>query len=80
MQCPFIEPEPNISKEGNRRVNYADSGGADYIFYDHDDGFGNISRVQFCQLIGRKKDVFECFNESEWKQCRAYKSKMEATP
>jgi hypothetical protein len=77
MKCPFVLPESEISKEGNTRVNYADFGGSDYIFYDHDDGFGNITRVQFCQLIGRKRDVFECLNESEWHACRTYQSMQE---
>lgn len=78
-QCPFILPESEVAKGGNERVNYADFGGAQYIFYDHNDGFGEITRVQFCKLIGRKKDVFQCFNESEWHTCTAYRSK-EATP
>lgn len=72
-KCPFIVHESEIVKEGNRRINYADFGGCDYIFYDHDDGFGKITRMQFCQLIGRKQDVFECLNESEWRNCYAYR-------
>jgi hypothetical protein len=76
-QCPFVLSEDQISEEGNKRINYKDSGGTDYIFYDHEDGFGKITRVQFCQLMGRKKDVFECFNESEWHVCRSYQNKME---
>lgn len=72
MECPFIDKTivPNFN---NKPVNYKDLGGpVDYVFYDHDDGFGNISRVQFCQKLGRKKDVFECLNENEWRQCQAY--------
>ncbi len=33
---------------------------------------GIIENVQFCKKIGRKKDVFECLNESEYKMCYAY--------
>lgn len=69
MECPFInrslKPDPF-----NTPINYKDLGGpVDYIFYDHDNGFGRIARVQFCELIGRKRDVFQCLNESEWKRC-----------
>lgn len=73
MECPLIDKSISSSKF-NRPVNYKDLGGpVSYIFYDHNDGFGNVSRVQYCQQIGRKKDVFECLNENEWKKCRAYK-------
>lgn len=30
---------------------------------------GEVTNVQFCKLIGRKRDVFECINESEWRAC-----------
>jgi len=74
MKCPFITDPKRIERNFNKAINYKDLGGnEDYIFFDHDDGFGNISRVQFCSLIGRKKDVFECLNEGEWKNCYAYK-------
>ena len=66
-ECPFIDrrvPDPNF----NKSLTYPTPEG-DYIFYDHDDGFGKITRVQFCQLCGRKRDIFECFNESEWRRC-----------
>lgn len=75
VKCPYILAVSEVSADGNKRINYADHGGCEYIFYDHDDGFGHITRVQFCQLIGRKKDVFECLNESEWHACKAYRSK-----
>jgi hypothetical protein len=79
VRCPFIVPENEVAKEGNERINYAEYGGCDYIFYDHYDGFGHITRVQFCKLLGRKRDVFECLNESEWHECRAYQSGIETT-
>jgi len=71
MECPFVDrrftPTP---VELNKPVNYKNLGGpVDYVFYDHDDGFGEITRVQFCKLIGRKRDVFECLSESEWRKC-----------
>ena len=81
MECPFIDKNI-VANEFNIPINYKDLGGSvDYIFYDHDDGFGKISRVQFCKKIGRKKDVFECLNENEWKVCRAYSpnNRMQST-
>lgn len=70
-ECPFINRSFTPSPEKfNKAINYKDLGGPeDYIFYDHDDGFGKVTRVQFCQLIGRKRDVFQCYNESEWRAC-----------
>lgn len=73
-ECPNIDKriKPN---EFNKPVNYKNLGGnVEYIFYDHDDGFGNIRPVQFCKLCGRKTDVFECLNESEWKSCSFIKA------
>lgn len=69
MECPFIDREMVVDERINKPMNYSDFGGADYVFYDHDDGFGNVTRVQFCQLIGRKRDIFQCLNESEWRRC-----------
>jgi len=75
MKCPYVTNPELIDRTFNEEINYKDLGGKeDYVFFDHDDGGGNITRVQFCDLIGRKKDVFECFNENEWKNCFAYKS------
>jgi hypothetical protein len=49
-----------------------------YVFYRHDDGFGKVTNVQFCKLIGRKRDPFECLNESEWKAWPYYRNNEEA--
>lgn len=38
-------------------------------FWEHTDPEGHITNVQFCKLIGRKRDVFECTNETEWHNC-----------
>lgn len=76
MECPFINKRP-VDERCNHPVNYSQFGGEDYIFFDHDDGFGHITRVQFCQFIGRKRDVFQCFNESEWKACPHYRNHTE---
>lgn len=77
MQCPFVTDPKKIERNFNKAINYKDLGGKeDYIFFDHDDGVGNISRVQFCNLIGRKRNVFECLNEEEWKNCYAYKNQL----
>ena len=78
-QCPFIAkftPTP----EFNEPVDYKTADGGTYTFYRHDDGLGKISNVQFCELIGRKKDVFECLNENEWRCCYAYRSAMQSGP
>ncbi len=76
QECPFVDrsfiPMP---KDWNIPIEYSTDDG-DYIFYDHNDGFGNVTRVQFCKLIGRKRDVFECFNESEWKACSHYRGRQ----
>lgn len=74
MECPFINREIVVDDRFNKPINYKDLGGpVDYVFYDYDDGFGKITRVQFCQLIpGRKRDVFQCLNESEWQRCSHY--------
>ncbi len=74
MECPLIDrsftPTP---VELNKPLNYKDLGGnEDYVFYDHDDGFGKITRVQFCQQAGRTRDVFRCLNENEWRNCTYY--------
>ena len=72
MECPNIDKKPK--DRFNTPINYKDLGGpVDYIFYDHLDVFGKITRVQFCKKKGRKQDVFECLNENEWKQCPHYK-------
>jgi len=74
MECPLINKTIKPSKN-NVPINYKDLGGdTDYIFWKHNDGFGTTSLVQFCTRLGRKKDVFECLNEDEWKQCRAYRA------
>ncbi len=72
-ECPFVKRSCTPNRQFNVAINYQDLGGAeDYVFYDHDDGFGKITRVQFCKLIGRKRDVFQCLNEQEWQVCPHY--------
>ena len=74
MECPNINR--NFSPDSyNKPVNYKDFGGdVNYIYYEHDNGFGEKSLVQFCRLCGRKRDIFECLNESEWKSCDHFRS------
>jgi hypothetical protein len=68
MECPNIDKSPK--DEFNRSVNYKDLGGSvDYVFYDHVDAYGKVTMVQFCRKIGRKRNVFQCLNEDEWRQC-----------
>ena len=74
MECPFVDRSFTPHPEFNKAIDYKDLGGSvNYVFYDHDDGFGKITRVQFCQLIGRKRDVFQCMNESRWRQCSHFR-------
>lgn len=75
MECPNIDKEPK--DKFNTPINYKDLGGpVDYIFYDHIGPDGEITKVQFCKKCGRKKDIFECLNENEWKDCGYYKSEF----
>ncbi len=69
-ECPFVNRSFTPDPKFNVAINYRDLGGSeDYVFYDHENAFGEISRVQFCKKVGRKRDVFQCLNESEWKRC-----------
>ncbi len=73
-QCPFVQDrERLIVSEFNQPMEYVAGNGDRYTYWIHDDGFGNKSKVQHCQLIGRKRDVFECLNESAWKACPHYR-------
>lgn len=49
----------------------------EYRFWNRKNADGVYENVQFCKKIGRKKDVFECMNEREYKACRAYSPKDE---
>ena len=74
MECPNINRDfkPN---DFNKSINYKDLGGdVNYIYYEHDNGLGEKTLVQFCRLCGRKRDVFECLNESEWKSCDHFRT------
>lgn len=76
--CPFVDGSI-CEDEFNKRVEYPHSDGV-YVFFDHRAPTGEFSRVQFCKLIGRKRDVFECFNESEWRACPYYRSRTSSEP
>ncbi len=71
-ECPYIY-RSSPPDSFNKPLEYQPEAGGDvYIYYEHDDGFGVKSLVQFCQVCGRKRDVFQCYNESEWKTCGYY--------
>lgn len=72
MECPFVDRSFTPNKEFNTPIEYENPNGSIYTFYRHHDGFGTYYNCQFCKLIGRKRDVFECLNESEWKECSYY--------
>lgn len=84
MACPFIDtsiPDPRF----NKLMHYETDEGTDYIFYDHYAGSGKATYVQFCQWAGRKRDVFQCCNETEWRRCFHYRihaaqNSMKPTP
>ena len=79
MKCPYILNPDKIDRKFNKPINYKELGGEeDYIFFDHIAPNGEITRVQFCSLKGRKKDVFQCLNENEWKNCPTFIMRQEA--
>lgn len=73
MECPYIDravqPNPTLN---HRKIYEPSDGRKPYIYWFHSDGFGEQYPCQFCQMIGRKRDIFECFNESEWQNCAFY--------
>ena len=68
-ECPYIDRSFTPNPLFNIPISYRIETGGEYVFYDHNDGFNKWTRVQFCKLCGRKRDVFECLNESEWRVC-----------
>jgi len=75
-QCPFVnEAQPNPTF--NSPMQFECQSGFVYTYYQHSDGFGDVYNCQFCTLIGRKRDVFECLNEKEWKECPHYKAQKD---
>ena len=78
MECPLIKRDTVPDPRFNEPKDYcrADGEGGNYRYYIHFDGFDQYYPCQFCQLIGRKRDIFECFNEKEWKRCPHYRSHL----
>ena len=78
MECPLIKRDSVPDPRFNEPKDYQrlDGEGGNYRYYIHSDGFGEYYPCQFCQLIGRKRDIFECFNENEWKDCCHYQSHL----
>lgn len=66
--------------DNNTPIEYKCSDGSTYTFYRHFDGFDQTYNCQFCKHIGRVRDVFKCLNESEWRDCYAYKGHAERRP
>lgn len=67
--CPFLIFD-DIDTTFNKLIETPEG----WKFWEHTDPDGGVTYVQFCMLIGRKRDVFECINCSEWTECHAYKS------
>jgi len=74
-ECPFIVPRERIAQDCCKPVIYESTDGEEYQFWRHTTPDGDSYNVQHCSLIGRKRDVFECFNENEWRACSAYRLK-----
>ena len=76
-QCPYIDRSFTPNPTFNTHITYKCEDETEYIFYEHWDGFDKRYKCQFCKLIGRKRDVFECLNQSEWKECAYYMGRQE---
>ena len=78
-QCPNIVPiaELDTRQEFNKPVTYECDDGTEYVYYGHTDPDGRGTLVQFCKRIGRKRDVFECLVEAEWRCCYAMRGREE---
>jgi len=74
MECKYIKRDFMPDPAFNQPQEFECDNGFKYVFYQHNDGFGKVYPCQFCRLIGRKRDVFECLNEPEWKACSHYLS------
>jgi len=77
-QCPNIVPMDEIDTrpQHNKPTTYECEDGTEYVFYDHTDPDGRVTRVQFCKRMGRKRDVFECLNEDEWSCCHVMRERQ----
>lgn len=73
-ECPFIDRGIDPNPKFNKKRVFRFDNGYEYVYYEHDDGFGKIYPAQFCQLVGRKRDVFQCVNIVERETCYAYMS------
>ncbi len=69
MECPYIDR----SIEGNAALlprDYPLPHGGAYRYWQSIDPYNNSSNLcQYCQRVGRVKDVFRCLNEDEWRAC-----------
>ena len=72
MECPFIDRKINPNPSFNEPKEFVCDNGFVYRYYWHFDGFDKYYNCQFCQFIGRKRDVFECLNDGEWHECYVY--------
>ena len=75
-ECPYIMRDEVPNSDFNELKTFTTNTGEQYVFYIHNNGYGKKTKVQFCTKIGRKQDVLECLNESEWRACSAYRSGM----
>lgn len=73
-ECPFVDRSFEPNPQFNTRKVLDSRDGTPYVYYEHWDGFDRRYNAQFCVLIGRKKDVFECLNIGERCACSYYVS------
>jgi hypothetical protein len=76
MFCPFIKTDSVPNPDFNKPERFLFDDGSDYLYYLHSDGFGVEYPAQFCQRIGRKRDVFQCANVGEWSTCPFFESNI----
>ena len=71
MFCPFILQDVTPS-DHLAPLHFIFDDGSDYLYYEYHDNLTIPRPVQFCKLIGRKRDVFECANVGEWTICPVF--------
>ena len=79
MECPYIDRDIQPNPVFNRPDEFVCDSGFVYKYFYHFDGVDQYYNCQFCTIIGRKRDVFECLNEGEWHACPHYRRAVAKT-
>lgn len=69
-RCNYTEVPTELEKD-LVPVQYTCQDGSKYIYYSSICS-NMVKNFQFCNLIGKKRDVFQCLNQSEWEKCPYY--------